>query len=81
VSSLPFFAALLTVIEDGYINEGGVINTKRLQVILDEMTRWEQEVFEKEYSDLNWYNGEQAKHVKEMEDGRKRAKLGMLLLG
>ena len=74
-------AALLTVVADGYINEGGVINTKRLQVILDEMTQWEQGVFEKEYSDLNWYKGKQAKHVKEMEDGRKRAKLGMLSLG
>ncbi|EDQ98306.1 uncharacterized protein LACBIDRAFT_242223, partial [Laccaria bicolor S238N-H82] len=42
---------------DGYTNEGGVINTKRLQVILDEMTPWEQGVFEKEYSDLNWYKG------------------------
>ncbi|OBZ66144.1 5'-3' exoribonuclease 1 [Grifola frondosa] len=59
---------------DGYINEGGTINTKRLQVILDEMAEWEQEIFEKEYSDLNWYKGKQAKHVKEMEQARKRAK-------
>jgi 5'-3' exoribonuclease 1 len=81
VSSRPLFAALLTVVVDGYINEGGVINTKRLQVILDEMSQWEQEVFEKEYSDMNWYKGKQTKHVKEMEDGRKRAKLGMFSLG
>lgn len=62
---------------DGYINESGVINTKRLQVILNEMAEWEQEVFEKEYSDLNWYKGKQAKHVKEMEMGRKRQKLSV----
>ncbi|KAI0833606.1 exonuclease II [Trametes gibbosa] len=60
---------------DGYINESGVINTKRLQVILDEMAEWEREVFEKEYADLNWFKGKQAKHVKEMEMGRKRSKL------
>ena len=61
---------------DGYLNESGVINTKRLQVILDEMAEWEREVFEKEYADLNWYKGKQAKHVKEMEMGRKRSKFG-----
>jgi 5'-3' exonuclease len=57
-----------------------VINVKRLQVILDEMAQWEQEVFEKEYADMNWYKGKQAKHVKEMELGRKRSKLGSLVL-
>ncbi|KAF5374511.1 hypothetical protein D9615_009091 [Tricholomella constricta] len=60
---------------DGYINEGGTINTKRLQLVLDEMAQWEQEVFEKEYADLNWYKGKQTKHVKEMEHGQRRSKL------
>lgn len=64
------------MITDGYINESGTINTKRLQVILNEMAIWEQEVFEKEYANVNWYKGKQAKHVKEMEMGRKRQKLG-----
>ena len=64
---------------DGYINESGVINTKRLQVVLDEMAVWEREIFEKEYADLNWYKGKQAKHVKEMEMGRKRSKLSAYL--
>ena len=40
------------------------------------MGNWEQEVFEKEYADMNWYKGKQSKHVKEMEMGRKRSKLG-----
>lgn len=65
---------------DGYINENGVINTKRLQVILDAMAEWEREVFEKEYSDLNWYKGKQAKHVKEMEVAQQRSKLGSYLM-
>ncbi len=62
---------------DGYLNESGTINTKRLQVILDEMAIWERGVFEKEFVDLNWYKGKQAKHVKEMEVARKRSKLGV----
>jgi 5'-3' exoribonuclease 1 len=62
---------------DGYINEGGVIKTKRLQVILNEMGDWEQEIFEKEYADLNWYKGKQAKHMKEIESAKKRQQLGM----
>ncbi|KAJ3538611.1 hypothetical protein NM688_g6492 [Phlebia brevispora] len=60
---------------DGYINDGGAINTKRLQVILDEMAIWEREVFEKEYADVNWYKGKQAKHMKELEMAKKRQKL------
>jgi hypothetical protein len=37
------------------------------------MQIWEQEIFEKEYADLNWYKGKQSKHVKEMEIARKKA--------
>jgi 5'-3' exoribonuclease 1 len=58
------------------MNESGTINTKRLQLVLDEMAQWEKEVFEKEYADMNWYKGKQAKHVKEMELGQRRSKLG-----
>lgn len=65
------------VVVDGYINESGKINTKRLQVVLDEMAVWERDVFEKEYSDMNWYKGKQPKHVKEMELARKRNQLGL----
>jgi 5'-3' exoribonuclease 1 len=64
-------------VSDGYINESGAINTRRLQVIIDEMALWEQEVFEKEYGDMNWYKGKQAKHAKELELSRKRSKLGL----
>ncbi|KAF9037608.1 exonuclease II [Panaeolus papilionaceus] len=58
---------------DGYINEGGAINTQRLQVVLDEMMLWEQEVFEKEYADLNYYKGKQAKYNKEAEKPNRNA--------
>ncbi|KAK7466207.1 exonuclease II Exo2 [Stygiomarasmius scandens] len=59
----------------GYINDAGTINLERLQVILDQMAAWEQEVFEREYGDLNWFKGKQAKHVKAAENainGRKQ---------
>ncbi|CAK5283845.1 unnamed protein product [Mycena citricolor] len=60
---------------DGYINVNGTISVKRLQIVLDEMALWEQDVFEKEYADVNWFKGKQAKHVNEMELARKRGKL------
>ncbi|ETW83387.1 hypothetical protein HETIRDRAFT_444676 [Heterobasidion irregulare TC 32-1] len=59
----------------GYLNDSGLIDTKRLQVILDEMAQWEQEVFEKEYADLNWYKGKQSKNAKELEHTRNKSKL------
>lgn len=61
----------------GYLNESGVIDTKRLQVILDEMIEWEKEVFEKEYGDLNWFKGKQDKHLKELEREKKRNPLAL----
>ena len=64
---------------DGYINESGKINTTRLQVVLDEMTHWEREVFEKEYSDLNWYKGKQPKYVKAIEKDKQQVGLGTVL--
>lgn len=53
-----------------------MIDTKRLQVILNEMADWEQGVFEKEFSDLNWYKGKQTKHVKEAEQKRNESQRG-----
>lgn len=63
---------------DGYINESGTINMKRLQVVLDEMRIWEREIFEKEYADANWFKGKQRKHGHEMEMARRRTGLGLL---
>ncbi|KAF9778851.1 exonuclease II [Thelephora terrestris] len=49
---------------DGYLNESGAIDTVRLQVLLDRMQEWEQEIFQREYSDMNWIKGKQSKHSK-----------------
>jgi 5'-3' exoribonuclease 1 len=65
---------------DGYINESGLINTRRLQVVLNEMATWDQESFEREYSDMNWYKGKQAKYANGPQNGRKQEGLGELFL-
>ena len=59
---------------EGYINESGTINVKRLQVSVNEMANWERGVFEKEYADVSWYKGKQAKHMKEIEQAKKHGK-------
>lgn len=38
----------------GYINNSGVIDTKRLQLVLDELMKSEVEVFYKEVGDQSW---------------------------
>ncbi len=65
---------------DGYINESGLINTRRLQVVLNEMATWDQETFEREYSDMNWYKGKQTKYANELQNGRKQEGLGELFM-
>jgi hypothetical protein len=66
---------------DGYINEAGTLNTRRLQQVLDEMAIWEREVFEREYADANWYKGKQRKYVegREVAEAQARAGLGVFL--
>ena len=38
----------------GYINEGGVINLKRMEVLLNELSEVEHRFFEAEYADAKW---------------------------
>ena len=42
------------------------------------MADWEREIFEKEYADLNWYKGKQAKHVKQTKQSAQKSSLGKL---
>jgi len=62
----------------GYLNESGVIDTKRLQVIVDEMADWDKEVFAKEFADMNWFKGKQSRHLKELR-AKKRNSLVLTL--
>lgn len=69
---------LISCFLDGYINESGTINMKRLQVLLNELRIWEREIYEKVYADTNWFKGKQSKH--DVEIARKRTGLGLLHL-
>jgi 5'-3' exoribonuclease 1 len=70
---------LIVIFIGGYLNESGVIDTKRLQVILDEMVEWDKEVFEREYGDMSWFKGKQSKHIKELQRAKKRNSLVLTL--
>lgn len=63
---------------DGYINEHGVINLKRLSLLLEELSKYEKEFFEAECSDANWLKGKQRGHLDALEQARK--KKGKLVL-
>lgn len=63
---------------DGYINEGGRINFRRLNVFLTYLSEFELENFERNDVDIDWFN-------KKLEDisitgERKRERMGKLLL-
>lgn len=42
---------------DGYINEGGVMNLKRLGLLLEELSKEEYRFFEHEVEDAKWFRG------------------------
>ena len=64
----------------GYINERGVINMKRLKVLLDELQDVEYRFFESENADASWFRGKQMAKVDvmEKEKAEKRNKKGPL---
>ncbi|GAA5930973.1 hypothetical protein JCM1841_003667 [Sporobolomyces salmonicolor] len=70
----------------GYLNEHGVLNVQRLQLVLDELTVFEKEHFEYEFADANWFKGKQGgggaiKAARGMEKAMEKAKAkGKLVL-
>jgi 5'-3' exoribonuclease 1 len=62
---------------DGYINEGGVINLKRLGLLLDELSHVEYRFFESESSDEKWFKGKQMAKEDVMVKGKVKGKLVM----
>ena len=46
---------------------------------MNEMADWERDIFEKEFSDVNWYKGKQAKHVKQTKQSAQKSGLGTSL--
>ncbi|KAK4688987.1 5'-3' exoribonuclease 1, partial [Tremellales sp. Uapishka_1] len=59
----------------GYLNEHGTISLPRLQLLLNELGKFEEENFEKEFADDNWYKGKQTKEIAAMEKAKKRGKM------
>ena len=62
----------------GYINERGVINLGRLNILLDELSHVEYRFFESDNADASWFKGKQMGKVDVMEKGEKRNKKGPL---
>lgn len=62
----------------GYINERGVINMKRLALLLDELSQVEYRFFESESADESWFKGKQIGKVDVMEKDGRRNKKGPL---
>ncbi|GAA6063728.1 hypothetical protein JCM10212_001629 [Sporobolomyces blumeae] len=67
----------------GYINDHGILNVQRLQLILNELGIFEREHFEYDFADANWFKGKQsgAKMAKNMEKAMETARAkGKLVL-
>lgn len=62
---------------DGYINEGGVVNMKRLATLLDELSHVEYRFFESESADQKWFKGKQMAKEDVMIKGKSKGKLVM----
>ncbi|KAK4204257.1 exoribonuclease 1, partial [Triangularia verruculosa] len=64
---------------DGYINENGKVNLKRLAVLLEELGREEYRFFEHENEDASWLRGKKMLERDETEAARARVK-GKLII-
>lgn len=62
---------------NGYINEGGTINIKRLGMLLAELSKVEYRFFEAENSDAAWLKGKQMESGSVTDGGKKRGQLTM----
>lgn len=57
----------------GYLNEHGLLNTRRLQLVLDQLAEFEREKFEEEFADSSWLRVKNAGRTAQ-NAGNKRAK-------
>jgi 5'-3' exoribonuclease 1 len=55
---------------DGYLNDSGIINTARLQLLLDQMWKWDRESFHYQYEyDMNWIKEKQSGYSQPSQSG------------
>ena len=64
----------------GYINEKGVINLERLELLLGELQDVEYRFFEAENADASWFKGKQMAKVDVMEKEKKPSNKGQLTI-
>ena len=64
----------------GYINEKGVINLKRLELLLGELQDVEYRFFESENADASWFKGKQMAKVDVMEKEKRDNRKGQLTI-
>src|SRR6201992_2076319 len=60
---------------DGYINESGVINLHRLEILLDELSHVEYRFFESENADASWFKGKPMEREDVMQRTKRRGQL------
>ncbi len=60
---------------NGYINEGGVINLERLELLLDELSNIEYRIFESENSDASWIRSKQRASDEAVQSTKKKGQL------
>ncbi|KAK3679884.1 exonuclease II Exo2 [Recurvomyces mirabilis] len=65
----------------GYINEGGVINLKRLEILLDELSHVEYRHFESEHSDASWLKDKSLKKEDVMEKVKRKGGIQSMTSG
>ncbi|CAH1758465.1 10567_t:CDS:10 [Entrophospora sp. SA101] len=62
-------------IAGGYINDGGILDVERVELIFKELSQTETNSFEEELANENWFKGKQRKFAKQMEKEKKNKKL------
>ncbi|CAG8710122.1 28270_t:CDS:10, partial [Gigaspora margarita] len=61
----------------GYINDGGILDLERLEMMFKELSVFEKDIFEGEFEDLKWFKGKQRKNLDQIEKDKKKKKLVM----
>ncbi|CAG8440611.1 11936_t:CDS:10 [Diversispora eburnea] len=59
----------------GYINNGGLLDMKRLEMIFKELGDFERDIFTSESDDQKWFKGKQKSHLEQIEKNKNNKKL------
>ena len=59
----------------GYINEHGIINLKRLSLLLEALSKFEEQIYESESSAANWLKGKQKGTLEALDKAKSKGRL------